>query len=128
MHRTIVLAGFAALMAATTFPLAPPARAQIGNIFTDPVPRPPEDAGKPGFVNFATTPSGLQVTVDGTRKVGKTPLKKLKLSPGSHVLTFTANGAEQNVAVWVTGGETLNQTWEAPKPPPPTRKGSDEKK
>jgi hypothetical protein len=41
MHRTIVFAGFAALMAATTIPLAPPARAQIGNIFTDPVPRPP---------------------------------------------------------------------------------------
>jgi hypothetical protein len=41
MHRTIVLAGFAALAAAATIPLAPPARAQIGNIFTDPVPRPP---------------------------------------------------------------------------------------
>src|SRR5271163_3722935 len=41
MHRTIVLAGFAALLAATTIPLSPPARAQIGNIFTDPVPRPP---------------------------------------------------------------------------------------
>jgi hypothetical protein len=41
MHRSIVLAGFAALMATTTIPLAPPARAQIGNIFTDPVPRPP---------------------------------------------------------------------------------------
>jgi hypothetical protein len=41
MNRTIVLASFAALLAATAIPLAPPARAQIGNIFSDPVPRPP---------------------------------------------------------------------------------------
>jgi hypothetical protein len=41
MFRTIALTGFAALVAATTIPLAPPARAQIGNIFSDPAPRPP---------------------------------------------------------------------------------------
>lgn len=41
MFRTIALTGFAALLAATTMPLAPPARAQIGNIFSDPAPRPP---------------------------------------------------------------------------------------
>src|ERR1700761_496931 len=41
MHRTIVLTGFAALLAAATIPLAPPARAQIGNIFSDQPPRPP---------------------------------------------------------------------------------------
>src|SRR6202795_811593 len=41
MFRTITLAGFAALLAATTISLAPPARAQIGNIFSDPAPRPP---------------------------------------------------------------------------------------
>jgi hypothetical protein len=41
MFRTIALTGFAALVAATTLSLAPPARAQIGNIFSDPVPRPP---------------------------------------------------------------------------------------
>ncbi len=40
MFRTIVLTGFAALVAATAIPLAPPARAQIGNIFSD-QPRPP---------------------------------------------------------------------------------------
>jgi hypothetical protein len=40
MLRTIVLAGFAALVAAATIALAPPARAQIGNIFSD-SPRPP---------------------------------------------------------------------------------------
>jgi hypothetical protein len=41
MLRTITLAGFAAFLAATTISLAPPARAQIGNIFSDPSPRPP---------------------------------------------------------------------------------------
>jgi hypothetical protein len=41
MFRTIALTGFAAFVAAITVSLAPPARAQIGNIFSDPVPRPP---------------------------------------------------------------------------------------
>jgi hypothetical protein len=41
MFRTIALTGFAALVAATTIPLVPPARAQIGNIFSDPPLRPP---------------------------------------------------------------------------------------
>ena len=42
MFRTIALTGFAALFAATAISLAPPAQAQIGNIFSDPVPpRPP---------------------------------------------------------------------------------------
>jgi hypothetical protein len=41
MFRTITLTGFAALIAAATISLAPPARAQIGNIFSDPAPRPP---------------------------------------------------------------------------------------
>ena len=41
MLRTIALTGFAALLAASTITLAPPAHAQIGNIFSDPNPRPP---------------------------------------------------------------------------------------
>jgi hypothetical protein len=41
MFRTIALTGFAALVAATTISLAPQAQAQIGNIFSDPAPRPP---------------------------------------------------------------------------------------
>src|SRR6202035_2772766 len=41
MFRTIALTGFAALVAATAISLALPARAQIGNIFSDPAPRPP---------------------------------------------------------------------------------------
>jgi hypothetical protein len=41
MFRTIVLTGFAALIAASSISLAPAARAQIGTIFSDPAPRPP---------------------------------------------------------------------------------------
>jgi hypothetical protein len=41
MFRTIAPTGFAALFAATAISLAPPAQAQIGNIFSDPAPRPP---------------------------------------------------------------------------------------
>jgi hypothetical protein len=41
MLRTIALTGFAALIAAMTLAAAPPARAQLGNIFSDPAPRPP---------------------------------------------------------------------------------------
>src|SRR5260370_13214303 len=41
MFPPIALTGFAALIAATAISLAPPARAQIGNIFSDPAPRPP---------------------------------------------------------------------------------------
>jgi hypothetical protein len=41
MLRTIALTGFAALLAAATIVLAPPARAQIGTIFSDQPLRPP---------------------------------------------------------------------------------------
>src|SRR4051794_14450169 len=41
MLRPIALTGIAAFLAATVISLAPPARAQIGNIFSDPLPRPP---------------------------------------------------------------------------------------
>src|ERR1700682_4225380 len=41
MFRTIAMTGFAALLAANAISLAAPARAQIGNIFSDPPPRPP---------------------------------------------------------------------------------------
>ncbi len=41
MFRTIALTGIAALVAASTISLAPPAYAQIGNIFSDPPLRPP---------------------------------------------------------------------------------------
>src|SRR6266571_6076079 len=48
MFRTIVLTAFAALVAASTISPAPPARAQIGNIFSDPAPRPPGNIPRGG--------------------------------------------------------------------------------
>src|SRR5271154_6042222 len=48
MFRTIALTAFAALVAAATFSLAPPARAQIGNIFSDQPPRPPGSVPRGG--------------------------------------------------------------------------------
>jgi hypothetical protein len=41
MIRALLLTGFAALIAAASMSLAPPAHAQIGNIFSDQPPRPP---------------------------------------------------------------------------------------
>ncbi|NVN86084.1 MAG: DUF2155 domain-containing protein [Rhodopseudomonas sp.] len=41
MFRTLSIAGLAALLAAPLIALASPARAQIGNIFSEPSPRPP---------------------------------------------------------------------------------------
>jgi hypothetical protein len=48
MFRTIVLTGIAAFIAATTISLAPAARAQIGNIFSDQPPRPPGNVPRGG--------------------------------------------------------------------------------
>jgi hypothetical protein len=48
MHRNIVLTGLAVILAATSFALAVPARAQIGTIFSDPVPRPPGNIPRRG--------------------------------------------------------------------------------
>ncbi|WP_041798269.1 DUF2155 domain-containing protein [Rhodopseudomonas palustris] len=41
MSRSLCFVGLAALIAAPLITLAPPAQAQIGNIFSDPAPRPP---------------------------------------------------------------------------------------
>src|SRR5438132_14353454 len=41
MLRTIALTGLATLLAATAISVATPAHAQIGSIFSDPLPRPP---------------------------------------------------------------------------------------
>jgi hypothetical protein len=48
MHRTIALTGLAAMLAATSLALSMPARAQIGTIFSDPVPRPPGNIPRRG--------------------------------------------------------------------------------
>jgi hypothetical protein len=48
MFRTIALISIAAFVAAATISLAPPARAQIGNIFSEPTPRPPGNIPRGG--------------------------------------------------------------------------------
>ena len=48
MFRTIALISIAAFVAVTTISLAPPARAQIGNIFSEPTPRPPGNIPRGG--------------------------------------------------------------------------------
>lgn len=70
MFRTIVLTGFAALLAATTISLAPPARAQIGNIFSDPAPRPP-----------GSIPRGNQPPPDDEEDVPELPQGRLLPTP-----------------------------------------------
>src|ERR1700742_1751140 len=62
MLRTIALTGFAALIAAATITLAPPAQAQIGNIFSDPAPRPPR-----------SVPRGNQAPPDDEEDVPELP-------------------------------------------------------
>ena len=70
MFRTIALTGFAALVAATTISLAPPARAQIGNIFSDPAPRPP-----------GSIPRGSQQQPDDEEEVPALPQGRLLPTP-----------------------------------------------
>ena len=70
MLRTIALTGFAALIAATTISLAPPARAQIGNIFSDPAPRPP-----------GNIPRGNQPQPDDEEEVPQLPQGRLLPTP-----------------------------------------------
>src|SRR5450755_3387259 len=70
MFRTIALTGFAALVAATTILAAPPARAQIGTIFADPVPRPP-----------GNIPRGNQQQPDDDEEVPALPQGRLLPTP-----------------------------------------------
>src|ERR1700686_1804172 len=69
MFRTIILTGFAALVAAATISLAPPARAQIGNIFSD-QPRPP-----------GNVPRGNQPMPDDEEEVPELPRGRLLPTP-----------------------------------------------
>src|SRR6202790_5358534 len=69
MFRTIALTGFAALIAAATISLAPPARAQIGNIFSD-QPRPP-----------GNVPRGNQPMPDDEEEVPELPQGRLLPAP-----------------------------------------------
>jgi hypothetical protein len=70
MFRTFALTGFAALVAASAISLAPPARAQIGNIFSEPAPRPP-----------GNVPRGNQPAPDDEEDVPALPQGRLLPTP-----------------------------------------------
>ncbi len=98
MLRTIALTGFAALIAATSITLAPPARAQIGNIFSDPAPRPP-----------GSIPRGNQPAPDEDEDVPELPQGRLlptpnRLPPGQGV---PAPGAFQSQPLAPPPGTTV---------------------
>src|ERR1700719_2077922 len=69
MFRTIALTGFATLITAATISLEPPARAQIGNIFSD-QPRPP-----------GNVPRGNQPIPDDEEEVPELPQGRLLPAP-----------------------------------------------
>jgi hypothetical protein len=79
MFRTIVLTGFAALVAASTISLAPPARAQIGNIFSDPAPRPPGNIPRGG--NQQQQQQQQQQVPDDDEEVPELPQGRLLPTP-----------------------------------------------
>src|SRR5258708_3312454 len=98
MLRTISLTGLAALLAAATIPLAPAAQAQIGNIFSDPAPRPP-----------GNIPRGNQPPPDDEEEVPELPQGRLlptpnRLLPGQGV---PAPGAVQSQPLAPPPGTTI---------------------
>ena len=75
MFRTIALTGIAALVAASTISLAPPARAQIGNIFSDPPLRPP------GAIPRGNQQQQQQPQLDDDEEVPELPRGRLLPTP-----------------------------------------------
>jgi hypothetical protein len=123
MHRTIALAGIAAPIAAVVLllagPLAPPARAQgIGNIFSDPVPRPP-----------GNIPRGNQPPPDEEEEVPALPQGRLLPAPNRPVPGQTSNlpGPVQSQPLAPPPGTTvIPQNVPAPvavQPPQPGQPG-----
>jgi hypothetical protein len=98
MFRTIVLTGFAALLAATTVALAPPARAQIGNIFSDPAPRPP------GSIPRANGPADDEEEVPELPRGRLLPTPNRPLPPGQGA---PAPGAVQSQPLAPPPGTTV---------------------
>jgi hypothetical protein len=71
-------------------------------------------------ISVVTVPLGAVVLVDGNPEPGTTPLT-VKLPPGPHKLTISANGYEtKDVNIEAKAGDKLEQKIElAVKPPPP---------
>ena len=113
MFRTIALTGFAAFVAATAISLAPPARAQIGNIFSDPAPRPP-----------GSVPRGNPQPED-EEDVPELPQGRLLPAPNRPGLGVPPPGSVQSQPLTPPPGTTIipqtNPPGAAAAPPPPNQ-------
>jgi hypothetical protein len=114
MFRTIALTGFATLIAAATISLAPPARAQIGNIFSD-QPRPP-----------GNVPRGNQPMPDDEEEVPELPQGRLLPAPNRPLpgQGVPPPGAVQSQPLAPPPGTTVipqNQPGVAVAPPQPNQ-------
>src|ERR1700752_3855837 len=111
MFRTFALTGFAALIAASTIAVAPPAQAQIGNIFSDPPLRPPgtiprgqqqqqqvpdDDEQVPELPRGRLLPSRPQAPGQGVPPPGAVQSQPLAPPPGT---TVVPQGQQPGIAV-----------------------------
>jgi hypothetical protein len=111
MFRTFALTGFAALVAASVLAVAPEARAQIGNIFSDPPLRPPgtiprgqqqqqqvpdDDEQVPELPRGRLLPSRPQAPGQGVPPPGAVQSQPLAPPPGT---TVVPQGQQPGIAV-----------------------------
>jgi hypothetical protein len=111
MFRTFALTGFAALVAASVIAVAPEARAQIGNIFSDPPLRPPgtiprgqqqqqqvpdDDEQVPELPRGRLLPSRPQAPGQGVPPPGAVQSQPLAPPPGT---TVVPQGQQPGIAV-----------------------------
>jgi hypothetical protein len=111
MFRTFALTGFAALLAASVIAAAPEARAQIGNIFSDPPLRPPgtiprgqqqqqqvpdDDEQVPELPRGRLLPSRPQAPGQGVPPPGTVQSQPLAPPPGT---TVVPQGQQPGIAV-----------------------------
>jgi hypothetical protein len=111
MFRTFALTGFAALVAASVIAVAPEARAQIGNIFSDPPLRPPgtiprgqqqqqqvpdDDEQVPELPRGRLLPSRPQAPGQGVAPPGAVQSQPLAPPPGT---TVVPQGQQPGIAV-----------------------------
>ena len=84
----------------------------------------PVEPAKPATTKFyvTTTPSGATVTIDG-KSLGKSPIKGIEVTKGSHSIKITKDGYESYAAKLSFGDEpvVVNESLkEKPAPSPPT--------
>jgi hypothetical protein len=138
MSRTIALTAVAALLAAMTISFAPPARAQIGNIFSDPAPRPPgnvprgyqpddeEDVPALPQGRLLPTPNRPPPSGQGVPPPGAFQSQPLAPPPGTTVVP--QNAPQSGVAVAPPGANPApgqRQPKNVPQSPPTLQPGDE---